>query len=227
MAVIGVVQPAPVERIIVALDSTSPEQLFPLVDALMNSGVQWFKVGLATWISGGPGFVDRLRAKGARVFLDLKLHDIPHQVRLATQSASNLGVELLTIHACGGAEMVAAARDGASAGMRVIAVTVLTSLDATVTDVICAGEKAVASGADGLVCSPREVKAVRQSLGGDVLLVTPGIRPSWSTRDDQKRIASPRAAIHWGSDLLVIGRPITQAQDPITAVQRILDELAA
>ena len=227
MAVIGVVQPAPVERIIVALDSTSPEQLFPLVDALMNSGVQWFKVGLATWISGGPGFVDRLRAKGARVFLDLKLHDIPHQVRLATQSASNLGVELLTIHACGGAEMVAAARDGASAGMRVIAVTVLTSLDATVTDVICAGEKAVASGADGLVCSPREVRAVRQSLGGDVLLVTPGIRPSWSTRDDQKRIASPRDAIHWGSDLLVIGRPITQAQDPITAVQQILDELAA
>ena len=213
--------------VIVALDSTSPTQLLPLVDDLVSIGFEWFKVGLATWLSGGPQFVEMLLRRRARVFLDLKLHDIPHQVHLAAKAVAGMGVELLTIHAEGGADMVDAAVTGAGDGTRVIAVTVLTSLPSTVDDVISRGRLALNAGAAGIVCSAQEAAPVRATLGDDVLLVTPGIRPEWAQTNDQKRIASPRSALESGSSLLVIGRPITASDNPLVSAQRILDEIHA
>jgi orotidine-5'-phosphate decarboxylase len=213
------------ERIIVAIDSTEPQSTLPLVDELISLGIRWYKVGLATWISGGASFVDALRSREARVFLDLKLHDIPHQVRLATAAAASSGAELLTIHSVGGPEMIRAAREGAGNAAKVLAVTVLTSLISTESEVLARGEQAIAAGADGLVCSPKEVSILRQTLGSEITLVTPGVRPKWAVPGDQKRVATPSQAVAAGSDLLVIGRPITQAAEPRNAAQRILDEL--
>ena len=213
------------DRIIVAIDSTTPASALPLVEGLLELGIRWFKVGLATWISAGPSFVEALRSLGARVFLDLKLHDIPHQVELASAAASATGAELLTIHAAGGPAMIEAAKRGAGSSTKILAVTVLTSLPSTEEEVIRRGSSAIDAGADGLVCSPREVAALRAAVGGGALLVTPGVRPVWAARGDQKRVSTPLEAITSGSDLLVIGRPITQAAQPTDAAQQILTEL--
>ncbi len=208
------------ERIAVAADFTDTDRVLALADALRPLGLRWLKVGLSAFITSGPALVHRLRDRGARVFLDLKLHDIPHQVGLATVAAAAHGAELLTVHASGGPEMMRAAAD-ARGHARVVAVTVLTSLDASGDAVVYAARQAASAGLDGVVCSPLEVAAVREALGPHAFLVTPGIRPG-AHADDQRRTATPAAALAAGADLLVIGRPITDAEDPVAAARAIL-----
>ncbi len=221
------------ERIIVALDVPTLDQAEELASALAPH-VGWFKVGLELFSAHGPEAVQRIRRHGP-VFLDLKLHDIPTTVERAAARLANLGVGLLTVHAAGGTDMVAGAVAGFGDGGRILAVTMLTSLsedDARAVGMPSASGHvptlaalATSAGAPGLVCSPQEVTAVREVVGPDVLLVTPGIRPAGSSADDQSRAATPASALAAGSDLLVIGRPITRADDPVAAADAITSEL--
>ena len=202
------------------------------------------KVGLSLFVEHGPGAVEEFLRRGARVFLDLKLHDIPNTVELAAARAGSLGVAYLTVHASGGAAMVKAAVEGAASGAAkaghpapiILAVTVLTSMDdAALLEVGVSApardqaqklaELAVRAGATGLVCSAREVAEVRKRVGPKVVLCTPGIRPAGSAANDQARTETPLAAIQAGSDLLVIGRPITTAADMTAAARAIEAEL--
>ena len=210
-------------RIAVALDVLDVPSALRLADELVPLGVRWFKVGLDLWIHGGPDVVRALKDRGVRVFLDLKLHDIPHQVALATAAAAQLGAELLTIHASGGREMIRAAV-GAAGTTKILAVTVLTSLSAAEGEVARLAALAHGAGAHGVVCSPLEAAELRARYAPPFLLVTPGIRPADASADDQQRTATPEAAIAAGSDLLVIGRPITGAPDPAAAVRRLMTE---
>lgn len=208
-------------RICVALDVPTLQEAAELVDRLVPHGVSWFKVGSSLFCHEGPDVVRRLAGQGARVFLDLKLHDIPHQVALTVAAVRRLGAELLTVHASGGPEMVtAAAREAGS--MRVLAVTVLTSLEADPGQVLALGTAAVRAGAGGLVCSPHEIGALRSAVGDSPWLVVPGIRPDGDRAEDQTRIGTPRAALADGATLLVVGRPITRAPDPVEGLLRVL-----
>ena len=203
------------------------------------------KVGLSLFVEHGPRAVEEFLRRGARVFLDLKLHDIPNTVELAAARAGALGVSYLTVHASGGAAMVKAAVEGAAKGAAqaghpapiILAVTVLTSMDdaalqevgvpVTARDQAQAlAQLAVRAGATGLVCSAREVAAVRARVGPKVVLCTPGIRPMGAAADDQARTETPRGAIESGSDLLVIGRPITNAADMTAAARAIEAEIS-
>ncbi len=209
-------------RVVVALDVLDSRKALRLVDGLIPLGLRWFKVGLGLWIHGGRPMVEELKKRDVRVFLDLKLHDIPHQVGLATAAASELGVDLVTVHASGGELMMQAAVAGAQGRMRLLAITVLTSLD-TVPDVVM--ERAAlahGAGVDGIVCSPLEVGSVRDRFAPPFLLVTPGVRPAGAKAADQRRVATPEEAVGWGADLLVVGRPITQAPDPIGAARDLV-----
>lgn len=208
-------------RICVALDVSTLQEASELVHQLVPHGVTWFKVGSSLFCHEGPDVVRRLVGQGARVFLDLKLHDIPHQVALTVAAVRRLGAELLTVHASGGPEMIAAAAREAGS-MRVLAVTVLTSLEAAPGQVVTLGEAAVRAGAGGLVCSPQEVGALRRVVGESPWLVVPGIRPEGEGAEDQTRIGTPRAALSDGATLLVVGRPITRAPDPVAGLQRVL-----
>jgi orotidine-5'-phosphate decarboxylase len=207
-------------RIIVAMDILDVSKVLKLAEKLQPLGVHWFKVGLSLWIHDGRAVVSELKARGARVFLDLKLHDIPHQVGLATTAASKHGVDLLTVHASGGPEMMQAAVTNCG-DTRILAITVLTSLNAQPGQVLHRAVSAYESGVHGIVCSPLEVGDVRKRIPPPFLLVTPGVRPAGSATGDQKRVATPEQAVASGSDLLVIGRPITQADDPVDAVRRM------
>ncbi len=191
------------------------------------------KLGLEGYVMHGPDVVRALRDLGVEVFLDLKLHDIPRTVAAAAAGAGKLGVRLLTVHAQGGAEMVRAAREELPDETRLVAVTVLTSLDDValgqmgltggallVTQSL--GKLALASGADGLVCSAHELQAL-SLLGG--LRVVPGIRPAGAAAGDQKRVATPRQAVQAGATFIVVGRPITGEADPAAAAARIVQEL--
>ncbi len=200
--------------------------------------VGMLKVGLELFAAEGPAAVRALAALGRPVFLDLKLHDIPNTVEGAARSAAASGARLLTVHAAGGAAMVAAAVRGAGPGVRVLAVTVLTSLDAAVLEevglsgpplqaVVRLARLAVGAGAGGLVCSPLETRAVRAAVGKGPLLVVPGIRPSGASRGDQARVATPAAAVADGADVLVVGRPLREGSDPAAAARRIAAELDA
>ncbi|MCS6876742.1 MAG: orotidine-5'-phosphate decarboxylase [Geminicoccaceae bacterium] len=198
-----------------------------------------FKLGLELFVAEGPRAVDAFSRLGPPVFLDLKLHDIPNTVAAAVRSAARLGPALLTLHAAGGPAMLRAAAEAARAagcGLRLLAVTVLTSLDrddleaigvraAPLEQVVRLARLAVACGIDGIVCSPSEVAAVRGALGPAPILVVPGIRPEGVATADQKRTADPRVATAAGADLLVVGRPITAAADPLAAARAILREL--
>ena len=210
------------DQVIVALDILDVNRVLDLVDKLLPSGICWFKVGVSLWTHAGREVVDAIKQRGGRVFLDLKLHDIPHQVGLATSAAAELGVELLTVHASGGSEMLEAAVRGAGEDMRLLAITVLTSLDAEEGEVERLAQLAYDSGVHGAVCSPLEVAHLRSLLPEPFLLVTPGVRPAGSAADDQRRVATPEDAIAAGSSLLVIGRPITGAEDPVEAVNGII-----
>ena len=237
--------PAPVaspadarERLIVALDFPSAIQALELVDRL-GGACRWFKVGLELYLAAGNSIVEALKNRGFSVFLDLKLHDIPNTVASAVRSVAGLGAGLLTVHASGGPVMLKAAAESAAHvehGPTLLGVTVLTSMDGDqlhsvgvtgtpAAQVLRLGRMARASGIHGLVCSPEEVGELRQALGTQAILVTPGIRPAGSSVGDQKRIATPAAAIAAGASYLVVGRPITQAADPAAATQSILDEI--
>lgn len=204
----------------------------------LTGAVDAFKVGLTLFAAHGPEALFEIGQHG-KVFCDLKLHDIPTQVRGAAKSLASKGVWLTTVHASGGRAMVAAAVSGAAgSGTLVAAVTVLTSLDAAelgalgfggdpASQVLRLAELAVGAGAQALVCSPQEVAAVRAAVGPGVLLVTPGVRQAGGELGDQSRVATPSAAVAAGADYLVVGRPITAAARPRGAAEAIRAEMGA
>ncbi|NQV46968.1 MAG: orotidine-5'-phosphate decarboxylase [Rhodospirillaceae bacterium] len=230
---------APDRRTFVALDTTDIAAAAILAERL-NGHVGGLKVGKEFFTAFGPAGVERISGAGLPVFLDLKFHDIPNTVAGAVRAALALKPFMVNVHAAGGADMMKAAMDaaaGAGAGRPlVIAVTVLTSMDegdlravgvdsSPLDQVRRLAALAKASGLDGVVCSAKEVTALRQDLGDDFKLVVPGIRPQWAVADDQKRIVTPSGAIKMGADYLVIGRPITGADDPVVAADRIAKEI--
>jgi orotidine-5'-phosphate decarboxylase len=229
-----------VQRLAVALDLSAREEIVGLARSLRGH-VGVAKVGLEAFTAHGPDLVREVRAVGMPVFLDLKLHDIPNTVERAARNAARMGVAMLTVHASGGEAMLRAAVAGAAsvqAAPRVLAVTVLTSLDdaglaalgipdGTAGRVAAWAALAQRCGCAGVICSPQEAGALRASLGPGFLLVTPGVRPAGESSGDQRRVATPRDAIAAGSDLLVVGRPITAAADPVAAAEAILGEMAA
>lgn len=226
------------DRLIVALDFPAPAEAFALVERL-EGRARWFKVGLELFIAAGPGIVDKLAGQGYSVFLDLKLHDIPNTVAGGVRSAAGLGAELLTIHAGGGPAMLRAAREAAEAvpgAPKLLAVTVLTSMDSAqlaatgverepAAQVELLARMGLEAGIDGFVSSPKEVRALRAMVGPAGTLVIPGIRPAGAALGDQSRVATPAAALRDGASYLVVGRPITQADDPAQAVEAILAEM--
>ncbi len=231
------------EKLIVALDLPSAQAAAQAADQLRGHAGM-FKVGLELFASEGPVLVRYLAARGDRVFLDLKFHDIPNTVRAAARQAAQLGVKILNVHAGGGRKMMEAAREGSEEGSRraavpppiLVAVTVLTSLgDMDLGELGVAGgaEEAVLrlarlakeAGLDGVVASPREVAALRRELGREFVIVTPGIRPGAAAAGDQVRVAAPAAAIRAGADFLVVGRPITEAADPCAAADAVAAEM--
>lgn len=225
--------------ILVALDYPSLEGALEMASALDPSACR-VKVGKELFTRCGPSIVEALHNKGFDVFLDLKFHDIPNTTANAVAVAADMGVWMVNVHASGGARMMeACAEKLANRHDRplLIAVTILTSMQeddmkgigldcSPLEQVLRLANLSQQSGLDGVVCSSLEVSPLRASLGKDFKLVTPGIRPSFASADDQKRIMTPSEAVQAGSDYLVIGRPITKAAEPMLALSRILDELA-
>lgn len=207
--------------------------------------VPWLKVGLELFVASGPQVVAELKAQGFHVFLDLKFHDIPNTVRGAVRSASRLGADLLTLHASGGTAMLSAAAQGrqdarddaGTPGPLLVAVTVLTSLGEQDLDLYAAPSLpeladtlaglAVRAGLDGVVCSAFEAARIKARFGAGLVCVTPGIRLADASRDDQRRVADPAMAVVQGANLLVVGRPITHAQDPATVARTYLAAMAS
>jgi orotidine-5'-phosphate decarboxylase len=223
------------DKIIVALDVATKKEALLLVDQL-NGQISFFKIGLQLYTAGGLDVVREILAKGAKVFLDLKLHDIPNTVGRAVESAGQLGVHMLTIHLCGGEEMIRAAVEARKTNLLILGVTVLTSADEQtlrqvgISDEIHDHVSRLAklgaeAGIDGLVASAHEVKMLRAEFGTKIKLVVPGIRPSWAEAGDQKRATTAREALDSGADYLVIGRPIIAHSSPREAVGNILDEI--
>jgi orotidine-5'-phosphate decarboxylase len=228
---------APEERLAVALDFPSGAEALAMVDRLEGS-CRWFKVGMELYYAAGNSLIETLRGRGFEVFLDLKLHDIPNTVAGAVRTVTGTGASLLTIHAAGGAAMMAAAAEAARTpgAPRLLAVTVLTSMDAAqlagigvgvppAEQVLRLAALAWESGIDGMVCSAEEVASLRSALGSKALLITPGIRGVGEAVGDQKRVATAGEAIARGASMLVVGRPITKAVDPGAAAGGILDEI--
>ena len=230
-------------RIIAALDVHTPEDMKQLVEKLGDS-VSFYKVGMELFYSAGPDTVRYLKAAGKRVFLDLKVHDIPHTAAQAMKALTRLGADLMTLHAGGGTAMMRAAAEAVREEAErlgierpgLLAVTVLTSIDETAWSELGhtagIGESvghmarlAKAAGVDGIVSSPREAAEIRAVNGADFVIVTPGIRPAFAGTDDQRRIAAPAQALRNGASYLVIGRPITKADDPRAAALSIAAEI--
>jgi orotidine-5'-phosphate decarboxylase len=222
-------------RLIVALDFPGADEALVFVDKLGDSVVR-YKVGLELYVAEGPRIIQELHARHKKVFVDLKLHDIPETVGRAAAAVGRLGADLLTVHAAGGVEMMRRAVQAAPE-TRVLAVTVLTSLDAaglhadgvdptlsTEGVVLRRAKLAQEAGCAGVIASPLELKALRGSCPPSFLVVTPGIRPAEGA-DDQKRVATPRQARLDGADAVVVGRPIRDAQDPVEAARKILQDL--
>jgi orotidine-5'-phosphate decarboxylase len=227
------------QKILCAVDTTDLEAALSLANNLTGL-IGGLKLGKEFFTAQGPAGITRIAATGHRIFLDLKFHDIPNTVAGAVRAAADLGCFMLTIHASGGPAMIAAAAEarGTAATPIILAVTVLTSLAESdleqvgqtgpiADQVLRLGRLAQANGANGIVASPHEVGALRDTLGSDLKLVVPGVRPSWAGADDQKRIMTPSDAVQAGADFLVIGRPITRADDPAAAAQRIATEIDA
>jgi orotidine-5'-phosphate decarboxylase len=223
------------ERLIIALDVPSASEAQKLV-ARIGDAAGIYKVGLQLFIAEGPSIVRDLVSSGRRVFLDLKLHDIPTTVALAVKSAAELRVDMLTIHASGGAAMRRAATEAAAGRINLLAVTVLTSLnDEDMQEIGVSGRAsdqvlrmaalAQSAGCQGIVTSPRESLMVRKALGEGFAIVTPGIRPAGAETNDQQRIATPVQAISNGASHIVVGRPITHAADPAKAAAAIIAEM--
>jgi orotidine-5'-phosphate decarboxylase len=223
------------ERLIVALDVSSAAEAQQLVTRIGDAaGI--YKVGLQLFTAEGPSVVRDLVSSGRRVFLDLKLHDIPTTVALAVKAANELGVYMLTIHASGGAAMLRAAAEAAAGRLNLLAVTVLTSLnDEDMQEIGIAGRVsdqvlrmaslAQSAGCHGIVTSPREALTVRKAMEEGFAIVTPGIRPAGAEINDQQRIATPAQALSNGASHIVVGRPITHAPDPAKAAQAIISEM--
>ena len=226
-------------HIVVALDYADATSALQLVERL-DPALCRLKVGKELFTAAGPQLVEKLIAKNFGVFLDLKFHDIPTTVQKACEAASRLGVWMLNVHASGGTAMMQAAREGVAKSGRqplLIAVTVLTSMNQTAlkeigvedelqNQVLRLASLTKQAGLDGVVCSAQEAQLLKNQLGEDFCLVTPGIRPKTASLDDQSRVVTPSQAVALGADYLVIGRPITQAADPLQALQAIDQELS-
>ena len=227
---------SPGEKIIVALDVPTAMSALRLVEQLGHD-ISFFKIGLQLYTAAGPEVVRHVLATGARVFLDLKLHDIPNTVAGAVESAHELGVQMLTIHLSGGQAMVRAAVSARKKDLSLLGVTVLTSIDEPALQEVGVSDNiehhvarlatiGAAAGIDGLVASPKEVKFLRETFGPQIKLIVPGIRPAGAEAADQKRVMSPREALEAGANYLVIGRPIIAHSNPRAAVAQICDEIA-
>jgi len=225
------------EQLIVALDVSSAAQAQKIVSSLGDT-VNFYKVGMQLYTAEGPAIVRDLVGSGRRVFLDLKYHDIPNTVGAAVREAGRLGVSLLTVHSFGGSKMLRAAAEAAresDPAMKVVAVTVLTSMDQEALNEIMHGNLeeqvvyvaglALKAGCHGVVSSAREVRALRNRLGDDFLVVTPGVRPTGAAHGDQARVVTPAEAIAAGSTHLVVGRPITGAANPVQEAEKIIREI--
>lgn len=230
-------------RVMVALDVDNPEKALQLADQLEGSGC-WLKVGMELYYAAGAGIIQELKQKGFPIFLDLKLHDIPNTVGRAVRVLARYGADMLTIHCSGGYEMMARAVEAThqvksdqsiEKQMKLIGITVLTSLDEKRLEtelgvgrplknqVVSLAELGQKAGLAGVVASAQEGKALRESLGSEFLVITPGIRPTGSDIHDQARTLTPREALTAGSSYLVVGRPITQAKNPREALEQLWD----
>ncbi|MBR4211572.1 MAG: orotidine-5'-phosphate decarboxylase [Oscillibacter sp.] len=230
------------KEVIVALDFPGYRETLDFLDAFSDGEKPFVKIGMELYYAEGPSVVRELRRRGHRIFLDLKLHDIPNTVRRTMSVLSRLDVDMVNLHASGGSAMMEAALDGLTRpdGSRplLIAVTQLTSTDArTLKDellidtpmeetVLCYAHNAAAHGLDGVVCSPLEAAAVKARCGDKFLTVTPGIRFADGDIGDQKRVMTPARAANAGCDCIVVGRPVTQASDPVEAYRRCVREFA-
>ena len=223
------------ERLIVALDVSNAAAAQELVRQI-GDAAGFYKVGLQLFTAEGPNLVREMVSSGRKVFLDLKLHDIPNTVGHAVQSAAALGVSMLTVHAGGGTDVLRAAKEAAGDHLALLGVTVLTSMDdedlqetgvsgCILDQVLRLASLAQTAGFKGVVTSPQEIAPVRKLLGEGFSIVIPGIRPQGSARNDQQRVGTPRQALQDGASHLVIGRPITQAPDPAKAADAILEEM--
>ena len=232
------------KRLVLALDVEELDEAKKLVDEL-SPYIGTFKVGLQLFCGYGLEIVNYIKEKNADFFLDVKLHDIPNTVEKASYNVIKNGANFFNVHATGGIEMMKAAKKGAMEAAEkysrkkplVLAVTVLTSINQeTLTNelsnsknvedfVIQLAKNAKLAGLDGVVASARELKAIKEELGDDFIVLTPGIRPSWSTKDDQARIATPKGAIEDGADFIVLGRAITKAENKIEAIKKIYEEI--
>jgi orotidine-5'-phosphate decarboxylase len=223
-------------ELIVVLDVDTREEALAIVKA--TDTCTWYKIGAQLFTRCGPSIVEEVQRLGKKVFLDLKYHDIPNTVAHAAKAAADMGVGLFTLHASGCIDMIAAAREAVEGTeTEILAVTILTSLsdDAvrnelglpeTATEAVPRlAAQATAAGAHGIVCSPREIALVREAVGSTARIVTPGIRPAWSAKNDQTRIMTPRDAAKAGASMIVVGRPILHHEEPDKAVQLILEEL--
>ena len=228
------------DRIIVALDCDRSRAL-ELADMLAGHAT-WLKIGMTLFYQEGPYFVTALQKRGFKVFLDLKFHDIPHQVKGAAKAAAEAGADMLTMHAIGGIKMMQAAKEGLAQARWVdtepisLGITVLTSMSAedleltgvtrSVTDqVIQLAKQAKEAGLSGVVASPQEALMLREVLGNDAYIVTPGVRPVGSDLSDQSRVSTPKQAFDNGASHIVVGRPITEQADPVAAFEAIAKEL--
>lgn len=227
-------------ELIVALDVNTREEAVSKVKAIGES-VDFYKIGLELFTAEGPDVVKAVKDLGKRVFLDLKFHDIPRTVERAVKSGGKLGVDLMTIHSVGGKAMIQAAAQAAAefgaAAPKILAVTVLTSLDQTdledvgikgrtpVEQVEAMAKFSIENGANGLVCSPKEVGNLSKLLKAGTLFITPGVRPAGAAVGDQKRVATPADAVRDGATHLVVGRPILAAEDPVAAAKAIRAEM--
>ncbi len=231
------------DRLITALDYPTFDQAKALVEEL-GDAVTFYKVGMELFYGAGPDMIRYLKDKNKKVFLDLKLQDIPNTVAHSLAVLTRLGADIMNVHAVGGPKMMAegvkavreAAKELGKPAPRLIAVTVLTSMDENQwkplnyakpigEEVLDLAALTKESGLDGVVASPREAAGIRQRCGKDFLIVTPGVRPAWAAANDQSRIATPAAAIQNGSTHLVVGRPITKAENKQEAVRKILEEM--
>ncbi len=227
-------------KVIVALDYPGEKQAFELIDQLQPELCR-LKVGKEMFTLLGPSFVEKIQSKGFEVFLDLKYHDIPNTVARACKTAADLGVWMMNVHASGGRRMMEAAAEAISNHKKrpyLIAVTVLTSMSqedlnelgislTPAEQALRLASLAKSSGLHGVVCSAQEASQMNKQLGNEFLLVSPGIRPAGSSQDDQRRIMTPVDAVNAGSDYLVIGRPVTQSDDPLGVLRTINSEISA
>ncbi len=230
--------------LIVSLDVWNREGLFKIIDQFPTDEGMTVKIGMELFYGEGPTIVKELLNKGFKIFLDLKLQDIPNTVKMGMMQIGRMGVTYTTVHALGGSEMIAAAKEGLELGSeeagvptpKLLAVTELTSIteDALeneqnckldmVDQVVSLAKLAKRSGADGVITSPLEVSSLKEQVGNDFLYVTPGIRPANFPKDDQSRTATPKQAAEYGSSALVVGRPIIRAEDPVSAYHKMLEE---